>query len=68
MSCEVDSVLCERERIFFVLLYSEVGGNERIRCRWISLWDGDLGSFFCPFRTEFLGQDGRYGCVDGCVG
>ena len=31
----------------------------------MSLLNGDLGGFVCLFGTWFLGQDGRYGHVDG---
>ena len=66
--CEAGSVVCEWEGIFFVLLQPEVGGNERTECGLVSLWDGDLGGLFYPFRMGFLGQDGRHRCVhDGAV-
>ena len=58
----------EQEGTYLGSLYSEVGGNERIKSRWVTLWDDDPGRLFYPFRMGFLGQDNMYGCVDGLGG
>ena len=70
VGCVVRLILwcVNRRGYFFVSLQSEVGENEGIKCRWVPLWDGDLGALFCPFGTGFFGQDGRYGHVDGFGG
>ena len=44
----------EQEGTYLWSLYSEVGGNERIKFRWVTLWDDDPGRLFCPFRMGFL--------------
>ena len=37
---------------FFALLLPEESGNEWTECRWVSLWDSDLGGSFYLFGAR----------------
>ena len=48
-----------------MLLWPEIGRNERIECGWVSPWEGDLGGLFCPFGTGYHWGDGMCRHADG---
>ena len=45
--------LFEWEDLFSLAFEPDVAGSECFQCRWVSLWDGDMGGC-CEFAFVFL--------------